>query len=52
MALACGWYNARSDWLRARSDYVAVMPTGRLRIMQISKSLARKIKSIETMKAD
>ena len=38
MAKASGRYNARSDWIRARSEQghnATVMPTGRLRIMQI-----------------
>ena len=48
MALACGRYNARSDWLRPgglSGHYAAVMPTGRLRIMQIRKSPALKIQA-------
>jgi len=48
MALACGRYNARSDWLRPgdlSGHYAAVMPTGQLRIMQIRKSPAVKIQA-------
>ena len=54
MALGDGRYNARSDWLTARSErsfYVAVMPTGWMRItgMQIRKSLGAKCPETTTL---
>ena len=36
MALDCSRYNVRSDRLRAR--YTAIMPTGHLRFMQITRT--------------
>ena len=49
MASVCSRYNAHSDWLSfTPGHYSPVMPTGRLRIMQIRKGKTRKVIQSQT----